>query len=281
MCAPEEIEKLADILVHAQKPAALFGSQVWNGRSHREARELIRTFDIPAYTNGAARGIFKNDDPFSFDRTRSKALAEADVILVVGAPFDFRLGYGKLLNPAARVVQIDQNYAVIGKNRDIELGLLGHAGTIFRAVIDAVTGRVEQGGKSRRAEWIKELRNAEKEALEKLMPLFKSENSLINPYRLAYELNEFLDENTVYIGDGGDVVTISAQAVRRVILDNGWIRGLWEVWGWEPALPIGAKLAAPRERGRVLLWGWRFFHDRVRYGNGQPVQGSLPGGCRQ
>ena len=30
---------------------------------------------------------------------------------------------------------------------------------------------------------------------------------------MAWELNEFLTEKTVYIGDGGDVVTISAQAV--------------------------------------------------------------------
>ena len=245
MCAPEEIEKLADILVQAQKPAALFGSQVWNGRSHREALELVRTFDIPAYTNGAARGIFRNDEPLSFDRTRSKALAEADVILVVGTPFDFRLGYGKLLNPAARVVQIDQNYAVIGKNRDIELGLLGHAGTIFKAVIEAGTGRIEQGGRSRRISWIKELRKAEKEALEKLMPLFRSENSLINPYRLAYELNEFLDENTIYIGDGGDVVTISAQAVRPrnpgQWMDPGPLGSL----GVGTGFAIAAKLANP------------------------------------
>src|SRR5438552_8531351 len=46
------------------------------------------------------------------------------------------------------------------------------------------------------------------------MPLFKSNNVPIHPYRVAWELNEFLADNTVYIGDGGDVVTISAQAVR-------------------------------------------------------------------
>jgi len=41
------------------------------------------------------------------------------------------------------------------------------------------------------------------------MPLFKSNNTPIHPYRVAYELNEFLADNTIYIGDGGDVVTIS------------------------------------------------------------------------
>ncbi len=245
MCAPEEIEKLADMLLHAEKPAVLFGSQVWNGRSHREALELIRALDMPAYTNGAARGIFRNDEPLSFDRTRNKALAEADLVMVVGTPFDFRLSYGKTVNPAAKVVQIDQNYAVIGKNHDITLGLLGHAGTIFRAVIDALSGRVEYGARSKRQAWIRELRQAEEKAQEKLMPLFRSENSLINPYRVAYELNEFLEEDTIYVGDGGDVVTISAQAVRPrnpgQWMDPGPLGSL----GVGTGFAIGAKLAHP------------------------------------
>ena len=245
MCAPEEIEKLADLLLQAEKPAVLFGSQVWNGRSHREALELIRALDMPAYTNGAARGIFKNDEPLSFDRTRNKALAEADLVMVVGTPFDFRLSYGKTVNPAAKVVQIDQNYAVIGKNHDITLGLLGHAGTIFRAVIDALSGRVGYGARSKRQAWVRELRQAEEKALEKLMPLFRSENSLINPYRVAYELNEFLGEDTIYVGDGGDVVTISAQAVRPrnpgQWMDPGPLGSL----GVGTGFAIGAKLAHP------------------------------------
>ena len=245
MCAPEEIEKLADMLLHAEKPAVLFGSQVWNGRSHQEALELIRTLDMPAYTNGAARGIFQNDEPLSFDRTRNKALAEADLVMVVGTPFDFRLSYGKTVNQAAKVVQIDQNYAVIGKNHDITLGLLGHAGTIFRAVIDALSGRLEYGARSKRQAWIRELRQAEEKALEKLMPLFRSENSLINPYRVAYELNEVLEEDTLYVGDGGDVVTISAQAVRPrnpgQWMDPGPLGSL----GVGTGFAIGAKLAHP------------------------------------
>jgi thiamine pyrophosphate-dependent acetolactate synthase large subunit-like protein len=46
------------------------------------------------------------------------------------------------------------------------------------------------------------------------MPLFKSDSRPIHPYRVAWEINEFLTDDTIYIGDGGDVVTISAQAVR-------------------------------------------------------------------
>jgi thiamine pyrophosphate-dependent acetolactate synthase large subunit-like protein len=47
------------------------------------------------------------------------------VIVIVGCPFDFRLGYGRRLRSDATVVQIDLDYRNVGKNRDISLGLVG------------------------------------------------------------------------------------------------------------------------------------------------------------
>ncbi|MEX0606644.1 MAG: thiamine pyrophosphate-dependent enzyme [Halofilum sp. (in: g-proteobacteria)] len=92
--------------------------------------------------------------------------------------------------------------------------MVGHPGAILGAVLQATSGRSSKGAQSKRTEWMQRLRKAEEEALDKLMPLFQSENAPIHPYRVAWELNEFLSEDTIYIGDGGDVVTISAQAVR-------------------------------------------------------------------
>jgi acetolactate synthase I/II/III large subunit len=43
------------------------------------------------------------------------------------------------------------------------------------------------------------------------MPMFTSEQTPIHRYRVAYDINEFLTNGTIYIGDGGDMVTISTQ----------------------------------------------------------------------
>ena len=45
------------------------------------------------------------------------AFDKADVIVIVGTPFDFRMGYGKRLGAGATVVQIDMDYRTVGKNR--------------------------------------------------------------------------------------------------------------------------------------------------------------------
>ncbi|HEX4243786.1 MAG TPA: thiamine pyrophosphate-binding protein [Steroidobacteraceae bacterium] len=211
---PRDIERLADILVDAERPAVLYGQQVWTSRGHKEAIALLRELDIPGYFNGASRGLLPPGDPHHFDRTRSQAFAGADVLLIVGTPFDFRMGYGKRISKDLTLVQIDMDYRTVGKNRDISLGLVGDPGAILGAVLAAASGRLKSDKRQLRKQWLKKLGEAEAAATEKLMPLFRSNATPIHPYRVAWELNEFLREDTIYIGDGGDVVTISAQAVR-------------------------------------------------------------------
>ncbi|WP_420991736.1 thiamine pyrophosphate-binding protein [Cupriavidus sp. 30B13] len=211
---PRDIERLADILVDAERPAILYGQQVWTARGHQEAIALLKGLDIPGYFNGASRGLLPPGDPHHFDRTRTQAFANADVLIIVGTPFDFRMGYGKRISRELTLVQIDMDYRTVGKNREIDLGLVGDPGAILGAVLQAAGGRIKNDKRQARQKWMGQLTEAEAVATEKLMPLFRSENSPIHPYRVAYELNEFLGDDTVYIGDGGDVVTISAQAVR-------------------------------------------------------------------
>ena len=208
-----DIERLADLLVNAERPAILYGQQVWAARGHEPAVALLRELDIPGYFNGASRGLLAPGDPHHFDRTRSQAFAKADVLVIVGTPFDFRMGYGKRIS-VPTLVQIDMDYRTVGKNRDVTLGMVGDPGAVLAAVLAAATGRIKNDKRQARRSWMKELAAAEEQATEKLMPLFKSDSRPIHPYRVAWEINEFLGEDTIYIGDGGDVVTISAQAVR-------------------------------------------------------------------
>jgi acetolactate synthase-1/2/3 large subunit len=244
---PADIERLADILVKSQRPAVLFGQQVWASQSHTDAIAFVRALDIPAYMNGASRGMLPPDDPHHFDRTRSEAFKDADVILIVGTPFDFRMGYGRRISKAATLVQIDQDYRTVGKNRDISLGLAGHPGAILAAVAQAASGRIDKSARQKRQQWMADLRKAEATKLDKLMPLFKSDRSPIHPYRLAWEINEFLGEDTIYIGDGGDVVTISAQAVRPRNPGQWMDPGALGSLGVGTGFSMAAKLAHPKK----------------------------------
>jgi acetolactate synthase-1/2/3 large subunit len=242
---PVDIQKAADMISKAERPCILLGQQVWTCQSNKEAVEFVRKMNVPAYLNGAARGTLPPGDTHHFHRTRRNAFTKSDCIIIVGTPFDFRMGYGKRLNPNANVIQIDMDYRTVGKNRDITIGLVGHIGRTLSAIADA-------GTKTNRDDWFKELRSGEESALEKLMPTFTTDKSPISPYRVAWELNQFLNEDTIYIGDGGDVVTISAQAVQPK-RPGGWMDpGPLGTLGVGVPYAIAAKQASPESE--VLLY---------------------------
>ncbi|MFQ5994814.1 MAG: thiamine pyrophosphate-binding protein [Acidiferrobacterales bacterium] len=261
---PEDIETLADILVNSERPCVLLGTQIATSRAYKEAEEFVRTLNVPAYMNGAGRGTLPPGHPHHFHRTRRYAFDKADVIVIVGTPFDFRMGYGKRLRADATVVQIDLDYRTVGKNRDVSLGLVGDCGRILAAVTQAASGRVDKGAKKRES-WLEELRAEEKVRLDKLMPEFTSDATPINPYRVAWELNEFLTENTIYIGDGGDVVTITAQAVQPRSPGHWMDPGPLGTLGVGVPFAMAAKFTHPQKEvlcyfgdGAFTLTGWDF-----------------------
>jgi acetolactate synthase-1/2/3 large subunit len=242
---PRDVERLADILVNSERPAILFGQQVWTARGDKEAVALLRGLDIPGYFNGASRGLLAPGDPHHFDRTRSKAFDKADVIVVIGTPFDFRMGYGKRISRELTLVQIDMDYRTVGKNRDIDLGIVGDPGAVCAALLQAASGRLKNDKRDRRRAWMKELTALEDAATEKLLPLFHSDATPIHPYRVAHELNEFLTDDTIYSGDGGDVVTVSAQAVRPRRPGHWMDPGALGSLGVGTGFALAAKLAHP------------------------------------
>ena len=250
---PDDIKKLGEILMNSKSPAMLVGSQVFMSRGHQAAIDLARSLNIALFMNGASRGILPPGDPHYFNRTRSSAFKKADVIVIVGTPFDFRMGYGKRISNDATLIHIDQDYRTVGKNRDITLGLAGDPGAILEAVHKEVASNKKNGSEKRKS-WLDELRSEEIERTEKLMPMFKSEESPIHPYRLAWEINEFLTEDTIYIGDGGDIVTISAQAVQPRSPGNWMDPGALGSLGVGTGFAMAAGLANP-DKEVICLYG--------------------------
>lgn len=258
---PADIERLAEILEKAERPCVLLGSQVWTGRGSEAAIEFARALNIPAFMNGAARGTLPPGDPHHFHLTRRYAFKNADVILIVGTPFDFRMGYGKRLRQDATVVQIDMDYRTVGKNRDVSLGLVGDPGAVLAAVTRAASGKT---GRDREG-WLKTLRDEERRLREERLPRLMKDDAPIHPLRLAHEINEFLTDDTLFIGDGGDVVTFSG----GVVQPKG--PGLWMDPGPLGTLGVGvpfamaSKLARPDREvvclfgdGAFTLTGWDF-----------------------
>jgi acetolactate synthase-1/2/3 large subunit len=216
---------------------------------------------VPVYLNGAARGCLPADHPLLFNRSRREALAQADVVLVIGTPFDFRLAYGKRLAAGAQIIQIDLDYGELGHNRGVDIGICGDAAAVLGQLLPAV-GKVEP---LRRKSWLDHLRTAEKKALEKDLPLLNSNAVPIHPLRLAKEINDFLTQDTIFIGDGGDVVTMSASAIHPKQPGHWLDPGPLGTLGVGMPFAIAARAALPHKEAFILFGDGAFGFNGFEY----------------
>ena len=135
---------------------------------------------------------------------------------------------------------------------------------MLAAVTQAAYGRTDTGS-VRRKEWLEELRAVETAAYEKRLPRQHSEASPIDPYRLVHEINEFLTPDSIYIGDGGDIVTFSGGVVQPKSPGHWMDPGPLGTLGVGMPFALAAKFARPDKEvvalfgdGAFSLTGWDF-----------------------
>lgn len=243
---PRYIERAFELMRKAQRPVALVGSQLrWSKR--REAYPAFaETFAMPIYVNGLGRGSLPPDNPYFFSRTRKDALKQADVVLIFGTPLDFRLGYGREthFNPSAAVIQVDLDGAEIGRNRPIEVGIVGDTGI----VMEQLTGQANAEGFTAAMikPWLDEMRQRENQKRDRMRAEMESDAVPINPLRACKEIAGVLTPDAIVIGDGGDFVATAA-SVLPIHEQGHWLDpGPLGTLGVGPGYAMAAKLAKPK-----------------------------------
>jgi len=244
---PALIEQAAELLERAERPAIIAGTQVWYCRADCELSSFVEKARIPTYLNGAARGCLSGDCPSFMVRSRRHALSNADVVLVIGTPFDFRLAYGKRIARDAKVIQVDLDYGELGHNREIHIGIQGDIKAVLTQLTEAFKAPRHSGG------WLEELCRLEENLLEKERPYLDSDATPIHPLRLAREIKAFMPEDTIFIADGGDVVTMSASVVTPCIPGRWLDPGPLGTLGVGTPFAIAAKAAMPDTEVIVLF----------------------------
>jgi acetolactate synthase-1/2/3 large subunit len=248
---PDEVRRAADLLARAERPVVMAGSAVWFDQAWDALRATVETLGAPVYLNSMARGAIPADHPLFFAQSRGQALAQADVVLVVGAPFDFRLRFGRppRFHPEAKVIQLDVDETLIAKNRDVEVGLVGDVQAVLTQLVNEL-----ENGRGRRADgaWLETLRGIEAQARAADEPALYSDQIPIHPYRLCREIRDFIDRDATVIGDGGDIVTTAAR-VLEVYKPGHWLDpGGLGCLGVGTGYAIAAKLARPQEQVLII-----------------------------
>jgi acetolactate synthase-1/2/3 large subunit len=267
---PDTVVRLGHLLSQAERPAVIAGGGVWWDEAAKSLAVFAEAAGVPVFMNGAGRGCLASDHPLAFAQARGWALASADVVLVLGTPLDFRLGYGRppTFAEAARVAMIDCDPAELGRNRRLEIGLAAHVGR----ALDQLTEALPRGLPARWEGWRRRVAQREREARERLAAQCASDQVPVSHYRWAAEIARVVTPDTIVVGDGGDVVGCASKVV-ALARPGQWLDpGPFGCLGVGPPFAIAAKLLHPEQRVLLIAGDGAFglngmeFETAVRFG---------------
>ncbi len=256
--APEtgDVSRIASLLRAARRPVLVLGSDVWLGGAEDAARRAAEVLALPVIANGQARGVLPGGHGLLVTRARSVALREADLVIVVGAPLDFRLGYGSFgpRDSPAQVVHVAEVPGGIATHCVLAASFAGDL-TAFFTALAAEAGGATGGGAAGAdwAEWAARLAEAVRATRAADTAVLESDVEPVHPGRVYGELLKVLDDDAVVIGDGGDFVSFAGKYIEPA-RPGGWLDpGPFGCLGTGLGYAIAARLARPSAQVVLLL----------------------------
>ncbi|MPZ26433.1 MAG: acetolactate synthase [Micromonosporaceae bacterium] len=241
---PAEVAKAASLLAGAERPVLVAGSDVYAGDAVAALREAAEAQQVPVFTNGMGRGALPPEHPLAFTKCRRVALAGADLVVVVGTPLDFRLGFGDF--GAAQVVHIVDAPAQRPSHVEPAAAPAGDLRLILSALADRASGRDRAG-------WVERLRVAEREVAARHAEEMAAGTDPVKPARVYGELRRVLDRDAVTIGDGGDFVSYAGRYLEPATPGSWLDPGPYGCLGTGLGYAIGARLTYPERQVCVLM----------------------------
>lgn len=249
---PSLVAEAVTLLQDAEKPLVVYGSGIiWSG-AHNELLRFVETAGIPAVPTPLARGCIPDDHPLSCFSARSRAMAQSDTVLFIGARLNYILGFGRppRFNPQARTIQVDISAEEIGRNRSIDVGVVGDA----RAVLKQLIEQWKRGGNPAQRSWAMELKDLEENKKKKWMEWAVSPAKPINPIRLCHEIAQFLNRDATVCIDGGEILDFARNVIPSYTPASRLNPGVTGLLGIGIPYAIGAKSAHP-DRQVLCLCG--------------------------
>ena len=255
---PEAVTAIAHLIAAARRPVLVLGSDVWMGSAEEAARAAAEELRLPVITNGQGRGILPRGHELLVTRARSAAFRQADLVVVVGTPLDFRLGYGAFgdQNDPQRkpsVVHVADAPAQLATHCDLAASYSGDLGAFFRALAEPAAWPGRPARLAWEDDWLPRLQDAARRAVAADGALLASESDPIHPMRIYGELAGVLDDDAVVIGDGGDFVSYAGKYIEPG-RPGGWLDpGPYGCLGTGLGYAIAARISRPSAPVVLLL----------------------------
>ena len=219
MAPSENVDAALEAVKSAENPLVIVGKGMAWARAEDEVRGFIERTQLPYLATPMGKGVVPDDHPLSVAAARTYALQNADVVVLLGARFNWILHFG--LSPRfredLRVVQLDIAPEEIGTNVPTEVALVGDGKAIMTQLNQALDEAPWQYPVE--TTWRTGLENGAASNETMTNQMMADDTTPMNYQRVLKDVRDTLPEDTIIVSEGANTMDIG-----RTILPNSQAR---------------------------------------------------------
>ncbi|QHG85524.1 acetolactate synthase large subunit (plasmid) [Rhodococcus rhodochrous] len=244
------IRAAADLIAAAERPVLYVGGGVIKSAAAPELREFVELTGIPVVTTLMARGAFPDSHRLHYGMpgmhgtvAAVAALQRSDLLIALGARFDDRVtGEPTSFAPQAKVIHVDIDPAEIGKNRFVDVPIVGDCKNVLNALMNQIRINSSDAVGSGLVDWYAEL-----DRIRDSFPLGYTcpATGALAPERVIEAIGQAAGPEAIYVAGVGQHQMWAAHFISydkpRSWLNSGGLGTM----GYAVPAALGAKLGAP------------------------------------
>ena len=241
-----QIKTAIKMIKDSKKPLIIAGAGILKAHAYEELKEFVEKTNIPVAMTLLGLGSFPGNHELALGMIgmhgttyANYAANEADLIIAAGMRFDDRVtGNPQKFVPNAKIIHIDIDPAEIGKNKLIDVPIVGDLKNVL-------TDLNEKAPKVSYDEWLKQIKKWKKEYS---LIYRKTEDNILIPQEILSEIDKITKGNVIVATDVGQHQMWTAQYLTfnnpYSILTSGGAGTM----GFGLPAAIGAQVANPNKK---------------------------------
>ena len=241
-----QIKTAIKMIKDSKKPLIIAGAGILKAHAYEELKEFVEKTNIPVAMTLLGLGSFPGNHELALGMIgmhgttyANYAANEADLIIAAGMRFDDRVtGNPQKFVPNAKIIHIDIDPAEIGKNKLIDVPIVGDLKNVL-------TDLNEKAPKVSHDEWLKQIKKWKKDYS---LIYRKTEDDILIPQEILAEINKITKGDVIVATDVGQHQMWAAQFLTfnnpYSILTSGGAGTM----GFGLPAAIGAQVANPNKR---------------------------------
>ena len=249
--APDSVERALSLLKGAKRPLIVLGKGAAYAQADADIRALVEKTGIPYLPMSMAKGLLPDTHEQSASAARSYVLAEADVVMLVGARLNWLLSHGKGKTwggkgpkdwGGQRFVQVDISPQEADSNVRIDAPVVGDIGSCVAAMLEGIGADWAKPP----AEWLQAIAERKSKNIAKMTETLAKNPSPMNFQSALGVVRDIVRANpdAILVNEGANALDFTRSIVDMYKPRKRLDVGTWGVMGIGMGFAVGAAVVS-------------------------------------